>query len=911
MASETKINDVFISYADAQKTLADAVCATLEQNKIRCWIAPRDVLPGEPFAKAIIRAMNESRLFVLVFSAETNESNYVKNEVERAVSKGLSIIVFRVENVVPTEEMEFYLSRRHWLDAMTPPIEAHFQKLVEAVRALLAIPSLETALDESEQKVADLRMRARDAVAQADWAQALALLEQVEAVLPDDPEVAEMLQAVKRDQHLADLRGRGQERLEIHDWAGAIVLLEEASRLAPDDADLAASLSRAQRNQGLDDLKAQARRLAAEQDWQGVLVLLKQARELAPEDAEMQRLAAQATREQRIIELHVRARAAYSARQWQQALPLLEELRALTPDDTAARDMLAAATREEACQRQLGALVAHADTTAARAGDAARAGQWDAAERGWQDAVHAWGTAVTALEDHLAATPGDAVWRERMAEAQRSQKEAAQQADRLRSLAQRYADAQAALDAARPGQAVSLLSAVVDEAPAYRDAAELLRRAQRKVRGGRLRRSPALWLGAGALAVAGLVTVVFLSGLLPFPQRGAASIRATTLLQALTNQWVEAQIRGTGAAYGDCITARLTRRTRDILPLELPQGTLLLSKSSTVQDMVVTRVRAVINQDGGLTPTDTIRIADDGPQEYLLEAYGLDSRLEAPSVGAVFTVSGPADEAVQRTLQAATQLNPGGATQASAAVQMALWLLGDRQNRDGICLRLACKAEDLALAEQILAQAGFGPTPTPSAPPTTPTDTATSTLRPSATATAAPTTTATPTPRPTATATRTPAPKLVLLMPADGQIFTGRSTAVRLAWSPATPPLAANEYYLVTILFPHEQATWTDYQWTRTPELLVPGYLYDNVSGDRSFRWQVSLVRLNSGDPSGNPQDKTTLIVAPGAARTFRWLPEAEQPKPPPSPVPPTATPRPVEPTATPRPVEPTATPRP
>jgi hypothetical protein len=903
MAPETKRNDVFISYPDAQKTMADAVCATLEQNKIRCWIAPRDVLPGEPFAKAIIRAMNESRLFVLIFSAESNDSNYVKNEVERAVSKGLSIIVFRVQNVVPTEEMEFYLSRRHWLDAVTPPIEAHFQKLVGAVKALLAMPYLEAAPDKSKQKVAGLRMRAREAVARADWAEAVGLLEQIEAVLPDDPEVAEMREAVKHHQHLADLRGQAQERLDLHDWAGAIAYLEEASQLAPGDADLTASLSRAQRHQELDNLKTQAQRLAAVQDWPGVLALLKQAGELAPEDPEVMGLAAQATREQRIIELRTRAKSAYSARQWQQALPLLVELGTLTPDDTSTRDMLATATREEARQRQLGALVAHAETTAARAGDAGRAGQWDAAERGWQDAEQAWGIALNALQEYLAATPDDAAWRERMAEAGRSQKEAAQQAARLRSLAQRYSDAQAALSAARPGEAVSLLSAVVDEAPAYRDAAELLRRARRYVTGGRPRRTPVLWLGAAVLALTLLVTAAFRLGLSPSVPRSASSERTTTLQQALTNQWVEAQVRATGVAYGDCVTARLTRRTRDILRVELPQGTLLLSKSSTVQNMVVTRVRGVISQDGRLTPTDAIRLADDDPQEYLLEAYGLDSHLEAPSAGAVFTVSSLADETVQHTLQAATQLYPDGTTQAGTAVQMALWLLADRQNRDAICLQLACKAEDLALAEKILSQAGFGPAPTQSAPPTTSTDTATPTLQPSATATAAPTATATPTAQPTATAAPTAAPKLVLLMPADGQIFTGRSTVIQLAWSPATSPLAENEYYVVTTLFPHEQATWTDYQWTGVPELLVPAYLYDNVTGDRSFRWQVSLVRLNSGDPSGNPEDKTTLIVSPGEARTFRWVPAAEQPKPPPSPVKPTDTAIPyVEPTATPRP---------
>lgn len=39
-------HDVFISYASSDKPVADAVCAALEQRGIRCWIAPRDILPG-------------------------------------------------------------------------------------------------------------------------------------------------------------------------------------------------------------------------------------------------------------------------------------------------------------------------------------------------------------------------------------------------------------------------------------------------------------------------------------------------------------------------------------------------------------------------------------------------------------------------------------------------------------------------------------------------------------------------------------------------------------------------------------------------------------------------------------------------------------------------------------------------
>ncbi|MBV8588221.1 MAG: TIR domain-containing protein, partial [Verrucomicrobia bacterium] len=43
-------HDIFISYAMADKATADAARAALEKEGIRCWIAPRDVLPGIDYA---------------------------------------------------------------------------------------------------------------------------------------------------------------------------------------------------------------------------------------------------------------------------------------------------------------------------------------------------------------------------------------------------------------------------------------------------------------------------------------------------------------------------------------------------------------------------------------------------------------------------------------------------------------------------------------------------------------------------------------------------------------------------------------------------------------------------------------------------------------------------------------------
>jgi hypothetical protein len=131
--------DTFISYSSKDKMAADAACAVLERAGIRCWIAPRDIRPGQVYGHSIIEAIDQCRVMVLIFSANANDSRQIHREIERAVSKGVPIIPLRIEEVVPTKSMEYFLGAIHWLDALTPPLEKHLQQLTEAVRALVQI----------------------------------------------------------------------------------------------------------------------------------------------------------------------------------------------------------------------------------------------------------------------------------------------------------------------------------------------------------------------------------------------------------------------------------------------------------------------------------------------------------------------------------------------------------------------------------------------------------------------------------------------------------------------------------------------------------------------------------------------------------------------------------------------------
>jgi TIR domain len=130
-------HDVFISHSSKDKVYADAVCARLESEGVRCWIAPRDILPGMSWGSAIVEAIESTRLMVLLFSSNANASPQIEREVERALNKEVPIVPLRLESVLPGKSLEYFLGTPHWLDAVTPPFEQHLEYIAQTVKTLL------------------------------------------------------------------------------------------------------------------------------------------------------------------------------------------------------------------------------------------------------------------------------------------------------------------------------------------------------------------------------------------------------------------------------------------------------------------------------------------------------------------------------------------------------------------------------------------------------------------------------------------------------------------------------------------------------------------------------------------------------------------------------------------------------
>ena len=132
-------HDVMISHSHNDKPAADAACAALEARGIRCWIAPRDINPGQDWAASIVEAIRDAQIMLLVFSRHANQSPQVQREVAQAANSGKVLLPLRIEDVLPEAALKYYLGTPHWLDAITKPFEAHLEKLADACSSLVAV----------------------------------------------------------------------------------------------------------------------------------------------------------------------------------------------------------------------------------------------------------------------------------------------------------------------------------------------------------------------------------------------------------------------------------------------------------------------------------------------------------------------------------------------------------------------------------------------------------------------------------------------------------------------------------------------------------------------------------------------------------------------------------------------------
>src|SRR6516162_5748768 len=131
-------HEVFIIHAYKDKGIADAICRELESANARCWIAPRNISTGEDWAKAIRKAIDSSRVVVLVLSENANTATHIEREIANAFYTERIIMPFRLDNAIPRRSILSYLGNVRWFDSVNLPVEQNLQPFAARVKEVLS-----------------------------------------------------------------------------------------------------------------------------------------------------------------------------------------------------------------------------------------------------------------------------------------------------------------------------------------------------------------------------------------------------------------------------------------------------------------------------------------------------------------------------------------------------------------------------------------------------------------------------------------------------------------------------------------------------------------------------------------------------------------------------------------------------
>lgn len=139
------MSDLFISHSLSNEVVADAVRSFLEDRNINCWKAPRDILPGQNWAEAIFTAISECKVFLLILSDRSQESEQVAKELALAANLKKIIIPLRVDECDPKGAFAYHLLGIQWHQARSDDLNACLASLGQRVNQLLQTEPVEQA----------------------------------------------------------------------------------------------------------------------------------------------------------------------------------------------------------------------------------------------------------------------------------------------------------------------------------------------------------------------------------------------------------------------------------------------------------------------------------------------------------------------------------------------------------------------------------------------------------------------------------------------------------------------------------------------------------------------------------------------------------------------------------------------
>jgi hypothetical protein len=131
-----QVDDIFICFSSKDEAVAVEVVQFLESRKLKCWISARDVPPGQNYQETIVRALENAKGVVFLFSNSSGESGEIKKELSLAGTFSIPVFPLRLSPITPSGALRYELATRQWIDIF-PDREKALRRLAETIRNVL------------------------------------------------------------------------------------------------------------------------------------------------------------------------------------------------------------------------------------------------------------------------------------------------------------------------------------------------------------------------------------------------------------------------------------------------------------------------------------------------------------------------------------------------------------------------------------------------------------------------------------------------------------------------------------------------------------------------------------------------------------------------------------------------------
>lgn len=130
---------IFFSYSSKDENYARKLVKDIEKQGLQCWISCRDIMPGEDYQTAIVRALGQSAAMFLLFSKNANASAEIGKEMALATARHIRVIPARMEDVTPTGAFEYQFATAQYIDLFRNYNEA-LNRLCDVLRQQVGLP---------------------------------------------------------------------------------------------------------------------------------------------------------------------------------------------------------------------------------------------------------------------------------------------------------------------------------------------------------------------------------------------------------------------------------------------------------------------------------------------------------------------------------------------------------------------------------------------------------------------------------------------------------------------------------------------------------------------------------------------------------------------------------------------------